>query len=170
MKKETKQVKDSKNTFEDKLLSSRAKIKPGQDEHNMELVGEVKGVAYVNDAKCVNVQGLCEAIDSIEAPVLLIVGGHDLNNDYSPLAEFKRKKLKAIIYLGSKEETILKSYKNDNAMFVTSINIEEAVKVAYWFAKKGDAVLYSPACPSNALDSYRTRGEEYKEVVNRLRG
>lgn len=171
MKEETNnKTTNSKNSFEKKLTQGRNKITPGQDEHNMEFVSEVKGVAYVNDSKSSCVSHLITSFESIEAPVILILGGYDSGNDYSIVSTFNKKKLKAIIYLGNNEESILKNYKNDSSMFVTAMSVEEAVKTAYWFGKKGDVVLFCPACPSNAFDSYKTRGDEFKSAVKILRG
>lgn len=170
MQEETKKTTENKTDFEKKLLAQRGKVTPGQDEHNMEFVSEVKGVAYVNDSKASGVEQLVTSFESIDAPVLLIVGGYDSGNDYSIISTFNRKKLKAIIYLGNNEDSILKNFNSFNSMFVTAMSVEEAVKIAYWFGKKGDVVLFCPACPSNAFDSYKTRGEEFKNVVKTLRG
>jgi len=170
MEKETKKTTQDNNSFEQKALNARNKVTPGQDEHNMEFVAEVKGVTYVNDSKSSGVDQLVTSFESVDAQVLLIVGGYDSGNDYSIISTFKKKKLKAIIYLGNNEESILKNYKNDNSMFITAMSVEEAVKTAYWFGKKGDVVLFCPACPSNAFDNYKTRGDEFKKIVNTLRG
>lgn len=165
-KKQTEVLSD----FEKKLLEGRKAVVNSQDDHNMQLIAEVKGVNYVSDSKSSTVEAMIQSLQGVEAPVILILGGHDKDNDYSAFSGLKVKKIKAVIYLGIKEEEdILQKNKNNSLLFVTAVNIEEAVKIGYWYGKQGDVVLYSPACACNAFDSYKTRGEEFKKIVKTLR-
>jgi UDP-N-acetylmuramoylalanine--D-glutamate ligase len=46
---------------------------------------------------------------------------------------------------------------------------EEAVRLAYDFAQKGDVVLLSPACASfDLFKNYEDRGEQFKTAVRAL--
>ena len=46
---------------------------------------------------------------------------------------------------------------------------EDAVKAAYHFAEKGDAVLLSPACASfDLFKNYEDRGIQFKQAVRDL--
>lgn len=165
---EEKKPIDLSKSIEEKALEIRKKVELS-DEHNMEFVHEVKGVHYINNSKAVNVEMLKQAIESIEAPIILILGGYDAGNNYSFFSEYSKNKLKAIVYLGNEEEQIIKHYKSESLMFVTAMNIEEAVKVAYWYGKNGDYVLFAPGCPADAFESYKTRGDEFKKTVKALR-
>ena len=159
------------SAFEKRVLEARKQIVNSQDEHNMEFVAEAKGVTYVNDSKSSTVESMMQSAQGVDAPVILIMGGHDTDNNYMALSELRGKKIKSIIYLGTQDEDkIFKSYKNESMLFVTAINIEEAVKTAYAYGKTGDIVLFSPACSCNALESYKMRGDEFKNVVRTLRG
>jgi UDP-N-acetylmuramoylalanine--D-glutamate ligase len=47
--------------------------------------------------------------------------------------------------------------------------MEEAVRSAYFLAKKGDTVLLSPACASfDLFKNYEDRGHKFKEIVRNL--
>ena len=47
--------------------------------------------------------------------------------------------------------------------------MEEAVKMAYKLAERGDAVLLSPACASfDLFKNYEDRGNQFKEAVRNL--
>ena len=47
--------------------------------------------------------------------------------------------------------------------------MEEAVKVAYKIAERGDTVLLSPACASfDLFDNYEDRGNQFKEDIKKL--
>jgi len=47
--------------------------------------------------------------------------------------------------------------------------MEEAVKVAYKIAERGDSVLLSPACASfDLFKNYEDRGNQFKNCVKNL--
>ena len=49
-------------------------------------------------------------------------------------------------------------------------NLEEAVKICSEKARKGDAVLLSPACASwGQFDNYEQRGDKFKEYVRSMK-
>ena len=50
-------------------------------EHRLERVGEKHGVLYINDSKATNVDACYVAMQAMERPTVLIVGGKDKGND-----------------------------------------------------------------------------------------
>jgi UDP-N-acetylmuramoylalanine--D-glutamate ligase len=52
-------------------------------EHRMEPVATIKGVVFINDSKATNINSTWFALESINSPVILILGGVDKGNDYS---------------------------------------------------------------------------------------
>ncbi|MBN8702416.1 MAG: hypothetical protein J0M08_05095 [Bacteroidetes bacterium] len=152
------------------LLKLRQNVVNNVDEHNMEMVAQVKGVTYINDSKSLSVDITISSLELISAKSLLIIGGADKGTDYAKLLKENQQKIKAIIYLGVEEENIVKNYKTGSKLFVTALTVEEAVRVAYWYAKEDDVVLFSPACHAKAFESYRERGDEFKKAVAQLRG
>jgi UDP-N-acetylmuramoylalanine--D-glutamate ligase len=53
-------------------------------EHRMEPVATIRGVHFINDSKATNVNSTWFALESMESPTILILGGVDKGNDYSP--------------------------------------------------------------------------------------
>ena len=51
-------------------------------EHRLEYVETIDGVRYVNDSKATNVNSTWYALESMDTPVVLILGGKDKGNDY----------------------------------------------------------------------------------------
>jgi UDP-N-acetylmuramoylalanine--D-glutamate ligase len=49
----------------------------------MEYVGTVRGVEFINDSKATNVNSTWFALESMQKPVIPILGGVDKGNDYS---------------------------------------------------------------------------------------
>jgi len=138
-------------------------------EHRMEYVGTVRGVEFVNDSKATNVNSTWYALESMEKPTILILGGVDKGNDYSLIRDLVKEKVKAIVCMGVDNRKIQEAFQNDVPLMVNTATAEEAVKAAFHFASKGDTVLLSPACASfDLFKNYEDRGRQFKEAVKDL--
>lgn len=138
-------------------------------EHRLESVLKINGVQYINDSKATNVNATFYALESMQAPTVWIVGGVDKGNDYLDLMPLVREKVKAIICLGVDNQKIIQTFNNVVDLIVETAGAEEAVKVAYKIAEKGDAVLLSPACASfDLFENYEDRGNKFKQAVRGL--
>lgn len=138
-------------------------------EHRMEHVNTIRGVEFINDSKATNVNSTWYALESMEKPTILILGGVDKGNDYSLLRELVKEKVKAIVCLGVDNRKIHEAFKNDVALMVNTASADEAVKAAFHFANKGDVVLLSPACASfDLFKNYEDRGAQFKKAVRDL--
>jgi UDP-N-acetylmuramoylalanine--D-glutamate ligase len=69
-------------------------------EHRMEYVGMVRGVEFINDSKATNVNSTWYALESMDKPTILILGGVDKGNDYSLIRDLVKEKVKAIVCMG----------------------------------------------------------------------
>ncbi|AMC11764.1 UDP-N-acetylmuramoylalanine--D-glutamate ligase [Lutibacter profundi] len=138
-------------------------------EHRLENVLKINGVQYINDSKATNVNAAFYALDSMKSPTVWIVGGVDKGNDYLDLMPLVREKVKAIICLGVDNQKIVQTFFNVVDLVVETMGAEEAVKVAYKIAEKGDTVLLSPACASfDLFENYEDRGNKFKKAVREL--
>ncbi|MBI9041615.1 UDP-N-acetylmuramoyl-L-alanine--D-glutamate ligase [Lutibacter sp.] len=138
-------------------------------EHRLEEVLKINGVQYINDSKATNVNATFYALESMRTPTVWIVGGVDKGNDYLDLMPLVREKVKAIICLGIENQKIIQTFNNVVDLIVETAGAEEAVKVAYKIAEKGDTVLLSPACASfDLFENYEDRGNKFKQAVREL--
>ncbi|MBN9379807.1 MAG: UDP-N-acetylmuramoyl-L-alanine--D-glutamate ligase [Chitinophagaceae bacterium] len=138
-------------------------------EHRMEYVSTVRGVEFINDSKATNVNSTWYALESMDKPTILILGGVDKGNDYSLIRDLVKEKVKAIVCMGVDNRKIHEAFQNDVALMVNTASAEEAVKAAFHFATKGDVVLLSPACASfDLFKNYEDRGRQFKEAVRDL--
>jgi UDP-N-acetylmuramoylalanine--D-glutamate ligase len=138
-------------------------------EHRMEFVASVRGIDFINDSKATNVNSLWFALESMETPVVLIMGGVDKGNDYSAIRELVKEKVKAIICLGVDNAPIREALSNDTPVMVDTRNMKDAVQAAFQHATKGDVILLSPACASfDLFKNYEDRGKQFKEAVREL--
>jgi len=137
--------------------------------HRMENVLTIQKVKYINDSKATNVNATFFALDSIETPIVWIVGGVDKGNDYESLLPLVNRKVKAIICLGVDNEKLKASFGNVCEIWVETQSMQEAVKVAHKVASEKETVLLSPACASfDLFNNYEDRGEQFKNAVRNL--
>jgi UDP-N-acetylmuramoylalanine--D-glutamate ligase len=135
-------------------------------EHRLEHVSMVKGIEFINDSKATNINSAWYALESMNKPVIWIMGGMDKGNDYSQLAELVRSKVKAIVCLGKDNNRILDAFGQFVPEIIETSNAEDAVKSAYYLGEKGDVVLLSPACASfDLFENFEDRGRQFKKAV-----
>ena len=138
-------------------------------EHRMEPVSVVKGITFINDSKATNVNSTWYALESMNNPVILILGGVDKGNDYSLLKELVKEKVKAIVCMGTDNRKIHEAFGDIVSLIVNTQNAADAVQAAYHFGNKGDVVLLSPACASfDLFKNYEDRGNQFKQAVKDL--
>lgn len=140
-------------------------------EHRLENVAMVGGVMYINDSKATNVDAAWYALECQNAPVVWIVGGTDKGNDYAPLLDLVRTKVKAIVCLGVDNRKIHEAFEPivGADRMVDTKSAAEAVEASAKFAQSGDVVLLSPCCASfDLFTCYEDRGDKFKEAVRNL--
>tara|TARA_R110000868_G_scaffold52221_1_gene165182 strand:- start:8303 stop:9637 length:1335 start_codon:yes stop_codon:yes gene_type:complete len=138
-------------------------------EHRLEKVLKIHHVEYINDSKATNVNATYYALESMKTPTVWIVGGIDKGNDYKSLMPLVREKVKAIICLGKDNSKIKEAFGNAVDLIVETYAMDEAIKVAYKIAERGDTVLLSPACASfDLFTNYEDRGNQFKAAVKNL--
>jgi UDP-N-acetylmuramoylalanine--D-glutamate ligase len=138
-------------------------------EHRMEFVAMVRGVEFINDSKATNVNSTWFALESMQKPVVLILGGLDKGNNYSLIEGLVKDKVKAIVCLGVDNSKIHKAFDGIVSPIVDTASAEDAVQTSFKLATKGDVVLLSPACASfDLFKNYEDRGTQFKQAVKNL--
>jgi UDP-N-acetylmuramoylalanine--D-glutamate ligase len=138
-------------------------------EHRLEPVIKVSGISFINDSKATNVNSTWYALECMETNVVWIVGGVDKGNDYSELFPIVKQKVRAIVCLGKDNRKIMEAFRDKVPTIVVTAAMEEAVRSAYYLAKKGETVLLSPACASfDLFNNYEDRGRQFKAAVRNL--
>lgn len=134
--------------------------------HRLEEVSTVRGVTFINDSKATNVNACWYALESMNRPVIWIAGGLENGNDYSILKDLARKKVKALLCLGTDNKHIIKCFKDVVDKIIEVPDAQKAVKAAFALGSPGDFVLLSPACASfDRFENYADRGEQFKKAV-----
>ena len=139
-------------------------------EHRLEYVADIDGVKYVNDSKATNVNSTWYALESMETPVVLILGGKDKGNDYTEIEALVKEKVRAIVCMGADNSKLLDFFGGKVNTIADTHSIEEAVEKCHELANEGDTVLLSPCCASfDLFRSYEDRGRKFKNEVMKLK-
>ena len=137
-------------------------------EHRLERVGSRAGVQFYNDSKATNVEAAARALEALEGPLIIIMGGRDKGADFGELKHLMRDKVKLLVLLGEARGRIhgaLQGYVQSR----DARDMVDAVGLACEGAEPGDTVLLAPACASfDMFDDFEHRGRAFKEAVAQL--
>ena len=136
-------------------------------EHRLERVAEKGGVLFINDSKATNVDACYVALQAMERPTILIVGGRDKGNDYSTLFDLVREKCVGLVYLGADNKKLHDSFDQLGLPVSDTHSMEDCVQACIQMARPGDTVLLSPCCASfDLFKNMEDRGEQFKALVH----
>jgi len=141
-------------------------------EHRLEYVDVINGVKYYNDSKGTNPDSSVVAVKSMSGPTVLIAGGMDKGSEFEGLIDSFGETVVELVLFGE-TKLIIEKCAHDKGFKNTHIvnTLEEAIKKASTVNDNTENVLLSPACASwDMYVSYEKRGEEFKKLVNFLRG
>lgn len=137
--------------------------------HRLELVAEKDGVKWINDSKATNVASTYYALESMDSPTILILGGTDKGNDYSEILPFVKKKVREIVCMGVDNKKIIDFFSGHVEAIHDTHSLDEALECCRRVARKGETVLLSPCCASfDLFKNYEQRGDLFREKVRRL--
>ncbi|MBM3201069.1 MAG: UDP-N-acetylmuramoyl-L-alanine--D-glutamate ligase [Chlamydiae bacterium] len=136
--------------------------------HRLETIAIIDEIEFCNDSKATNVASLEFALATVKKPTFLIMGGKSKGSSYLPLLAKMEGKVKQILTIGEAAEEIEKTF--EHLIPCLRVNsLENAVKMAYKQAEKGDLVLLSPACSSfDQFKNYEDRGDQFRKLVEDL--
>lgn len=138
-------------------------------EHRLEKVTRVAGVEYINDSKATNVDACWYALESMNTPTILIIGGKDKGNDYTPIMDLVKKKCAGIVYLGADNTKLHENFDHLGIPVRDTHSMKECVAACYEMAEPGMTVLLSPCCASfDLFKNMEDRGEQFKQLVRSL--
>ncbi|MCH7976828.1 MAG: UDP-N-acetylmuramoyl-L-alanine--D-glutamate ligase, partial [Bacteroidetes bacterium] len=90
-------------------------------------------------------------------------------NDYGPLEQLVREKVKGIVGLGESGDKVIAKLGSFVEQTARAQTMEEAIQYAGLMAEPGDVVLLSPACASfDMYENFEARGEDFRHLVRSL--
>jgi len=142
--------------------------------HRCELVAEIGGVQFINDAKARNLDALQQGLLAARsgpagaANVWLLAGGRDQGLEYHDVGPVLSKRVKGAFLVGEAAEKIRAAWGLFTPCTVAGSLVEAVVEAASK-ATSGDVVLLSPACSSfGESQNYQQLGEEFCRAVKSI--
>lgn len=138
--------------------------------HRCQFVRNIAGVDFINDSKGTNVGATVAALEGLDRPLVLIVGGVDKGQSFEPLAQaITSSSCKAVVLIGRDASRIAQQLENTSVPLQFASDLDDAVSQSFALSVAGDAVLLSPACASfDMFSGYIERGHRFVESVTEL--
>jgi UDP-N-acetylmuramoylalanine--D-glutamate ligase len=135
--------------------------------HRLALVAVIDGARYVNDSKATNVDSLKRALESFEAPIVLIAGGRDKDGDFAAIAPLVAERVRHLVTLGEAADKLEDAWSQVPA--TRAATLEAAVAAARSLVTPGGVVLLSPGCASyDMFRNFEERGARFEAAVHAL--
>jgi UDP-N-acetylmuramoylalanine--D-glutamate ligase len=136
--------------------------------HRCELVGQIRGVRYVDDSKATNPGAAMRSLAGFSENLVWIAGGRDKNLAFEELAGSAVQRVRAAVLIGEAAPK-LEAALAGRVDVCTAASLEEAVQRASQLAELGDVVLLSPACASqDQFRDFNERGDRFRAAVEKL--
>ncbi|MCD7723132.1 MAG: UDP-N-acetylmuramoyl-L-alanine--D-glutamate ligase [Clostridiales bacterium] len=142
----------------------------GGVEHRIEFVRIAAGVKYYNDSIATSPSRVISCLNSFNEKIVMICGGSDKKNDFSPMVPYIVEKVRLLILNGATAGRIYDSLLAYNGAETPEIiktdTLQNAVQLARDNARPGESVVLCPACPAfDQFKNFEKRGEKFKEIV-----
>lgn len=135
--------------------------------HRSRWVAEINGVRFVDDSKGTNVGATLAAVAGMPGSLVVIAGGQGKGQDFKPLAQAFRGKVRHVVLLGQDAKQLDSALQGVTTTQFAK-DMDEAVTLAANAARPGETVLLSPACAS--LDMFRDYGHRGDVFAAAVRG
>jgi UDP-N-acetylmuramoylalanine--D-glutamate ligase len=133
--------------------------------HRLETVAETGGVRWINDSKATNVSSTAVAIEAMDRPFVLLLGGRHKGEPYTRLGPLLKEKCRLVIAYGEAGPRI-ETDLTGTVPLVRAGDFADVMRRARAAARPGDAVLLSPACSSyDMFDNYEERGLLFERLA-----
>jgi UDP-N-acetylmuramoylalanine--D-glutamate ligase len=134
--------------------------------HRLEIVGEFDGIQWINDSKATNVSSTRVAVEGMQRPTILLLGGRHKGEPYTSLGDAIRKTVKHVIAYGEARHEVEKDLTGVVPLDRLDGGFDEVIERARRLATHGDAILLSPACSSyDMFKNYEERGARFRELA-----
>lgn len=142
--------------------------------HRLEFIRSWGGGNWYDDSIATTPERAIAAIESFDAPIVLLAGGRDKDLPWESLAALIHQKVDHLVLFGEagdlikniigKQEEGVRPYTLDQC-----VGLEEAVKIAAKRVETGDVILLSPGGTSfDEFVDFEDRGRHYQQWVKEL--
>ncbi|HTQ39897.1 MAG TPA: UDP-N-acetylmuramoyl-L-alanine--D-glutamate ligase [Pirellulales bacterium] len=139
--------------------------------HRLHLAAEIGGRRFYNDSKSTTPAATLAALNAMQQPTWLLLGGADKCIDFAALASAVTRQAKGVAVFGSVAEQLQKIIHQANHNFpcFRAETLHEALNWSWRQSNPDEAILLSPGCAStDQFRDFAHRGEEFERLVDAL--
>lgn len=136
--------------------------------HKLEFVKTINNVDFIDDSSSNNANSVWYALQSMSKPTVWITQIDKVEDITDVIVSQIREKVKAIVMQGTYNMEVYEKFASIDIPVFVEMNIQDAVRQAYYACDKNYAVLFSPGIKGTAQMTYRERGDKFKEAIGQL--
>ncbi len=139
--------------------------------HRLQVVAEIDGRLFINDSKATTPEAAIAALESMDRPTWILLGGSDKQINLSLLAAATARNARGAALFGSVAEKLdrLLSADAPSIQRHCAKTLDDAFEWCWRRSQPGDTILLSPACASlDQFRDYAERGDNFKSLVSSL--
>lgn len=161
-----KPTTDQRTSAANELVQARNQGLQGmRAPHRLEHVATVEEVFYINDSASTFLDAALTSLSTMDRSTVWIMGCWSDDMSEGHVQDLMRERVSAVVLFGHEGDA--PSFPGGTIYLAD--NVRMAVFLARELARAGEAVLFSPACPSgNGFANYEERGTEFKRTAKEL--
>ena len=133
--------------------------------HRCELITTINQRQFINDSKATNVDSTLTALESVGAPVILMLGGQGKGESFLPVKSFEPK-ISCLVTFGFSGEAIARELELNKPHRYYKTLKEALKKLSDILSEHQGDVLLSPGCASfDEFKNFEQRGECFRDFV-----
>jgi UDP-N-acetylmuramoylalanine--D-glutamate ligase len=140
-------------------------------EHRIQWVAEVNGRHFYDDSKSTSPAATIAAVEAMDRPTWLLLGGVSKGTDFGELATQAAKRACGVGVFGVSRRELAAAFRGQ-ATEVPLTNTETLDEALAWCCARsqpGEAILLSPACASfDQYTDFAARGRHFRALVQSI--
>jgi len=138
--------------------------------HRLERLPDLAGASVWDNGVSTTPDSTASALASIEAPVVLLVGGKLKDLPLEPLVEAARRNTRIAVTFGAAAEHLATVLSAAGVRTQVGGELARAVRIAGAHVRPGDALVFSPACASfDAFPNFKERARSFRAALEEVR-
>lgn len=134
--------------------------------HRLQPAGDKRDVLWINDSKATNVASARVALESMDRPVVLLLGGRGKGESFTALLPALRGRVRVVVAYGETSRQAEAELGQHVPLEREDGPFEAVIGRAARLAEPGDVVLLAPACASfDMFHDYEERGQRFMDLV-----
>ncbi len=136
--------------------------------HKLEQVKSINGIEFIDDASSTNADATWFSLQRMNKPTVWITNFNNLQQINDDLLNTIYEKVKYIVLQGVYSSEVYAFLEDLDIPFSIEMNMEDAVRQAFYACEKGYAILYSPCSASTNGETSDERGRSFKVAAAQL--